>query len=677
MTLSIIRLNSHGENNKILTNSVSDITNSVSNHKNPNRKLAPRFDMFGNPTSLTHHGHYEDRYLKTLGYDICSSINGTSAYNDVIKCINNVTYILRAYWIGYYHLNEDQVVVGICKFCKSFYSPYMGRYVPLDFTNQCLTNRTNQLCSSCVNDTAPAVNSRSYTCIECNPKKMTIYFSANIICLFILLAFIFIFNFFPASGALNPLIFFAQMITTTLRLDCMGTIPMTSVFGRTSKVNDHIEYVSDFVYGIWNLDFTYPANSFCFAKSFETIDVLVINYFVATLPLIPVAVLALLIGCLDKLQNTCERTCKQIFNEDCVYYSCCKCLRALPWLQKMVCFDKWKSIRTLVASCLLLSYTKFAVTTIYLITPSYLYYEDGTEAEKVLYYQGNLKYFGPKHKRLGILAIFILVTFVIGFPLLLLLLRYKPLHNNEENDHSVRASIGKHLDGIFQYLLKPFQRDLKWGKRNSRPCVGFKVWRFSFGIHDYRWYAGWYFILRFSLFAANLISLAFTLQLILNQALCTLALIISLIIKPYRYQIHNYLDAFILFLISFTNATIFLQYYLTNISLPLNKPTYVAQYILVFIPQVLIIIYFFAKLVTNYRNHDNTARDEELEVSVITPLLSVTQTRNNNQQLKRHFLCNCYVNDNEEQEENVEKQQQPRNYGTSINTVPVPHASNQ
>ena len=680
MILSIIRLNSHGENNKMLTNSVSDLTNYVSNHNNQNRKPTPQFDAFENPTSLTHHGDYEDESLNRLTYDICSSINGNSAYNDVIRCINNVTHILRAYWIGHYNFNEAQIVVGFCKFCKSFYSHLPGRYIPLNFTNQCLTNRTNQLCSSCDNGTAPAVNSRHYSCIECNPKKMTIYFTANIIGLFILLLFIFIFNFFPASGALNPLIFFAQMITTTLRLDCMGTIPMTDAFGNTSNVDDILQYTSDFLYGVWNLDFTFPASNFCFAKSFETIHVLAIDYFVAALPLIPVAVLALLIRCLDKLQNKCEKTCKDISNEDCVHYCCCKWLRVLPCLR----FDKWKSIRTLVASCLLLSYTKFAVTTIYLLTPSYLYDVNGTEAEKVLYYQGNLKYFGPEHKKLGLLAVFLLVTFVIGFPLLLLLLRYRPLHNNEERDHSTCASsIGKHLDSIFQYLLKPFQRDLKWGKGNSRPCVGFKIWRFSFGIHDCRWYAGWYFILRFSLFAANLFSLNFSLQLILNQILCSLALIISLVIRPYRHQIHNYLDAFILFLISFTNATIFLQYYLTNIGLPLNKPTYIMQYILVFIPQVLIILYFFAKLITNCCNHDNAARHEDLEVSEITPLLSDSQNRApatlNNQWFIPRFLCDCYVCDNERQEENarVEEQQRPQNYRASINAVTVPLASDQ
>ena len=615
---------------------------------------------------------------------------GATAYNDVIKCINNVTHIMRAYWIGYRNLNSNQVVVGFCKFCNSFYSTHLGRYVPLDVTNQCLTNRDNRLCSCCINKKAPAVNSRNYTCIECNAKNIGEYFAYNIIGLFILLAFIFIFNFFPGSGALNPLVFFAQMITTTLRLDCAGTIPITNVFGNTSNADNILQYTSDFVYGIWNLDFTNPANSFCFAKSFQTINVLAINYFVAALPLIPVFVLALLARCLDKLQNKCERTCKQIFNEDCVHYFCCNCLRTFPWLQKMVRFQKWRSIKTLVASCLLLSYTKFAVTTIYLITPTHLYDENGTVAEKVLYYQGNLKYFGPKHKKLGLLAIFFLVTFVIGFPLLLLLLRYKSHKDIQESRgedqlcNNKEPSIYKHFDDFLQTcLLKPFQRDLKWGKRNSRPCVGFKIWRFSFGIHDCRWYAGWYFILRFSLFAAYILPMNFVEQLLLQQVLCTVMLIISLVLQPYRHKYYNRLDSFIFILISIINISVFFQYYRMTNHLPLNKPTYIVQYILVFIPQVLIILYFFAKLVTNYSNHDDTARDEELEVSEITPLSSATQNRTlaalNNQRFKPHFLCDCYVRDNERQEENtrVEEQQRPQNYRASINTVHVPLASDQ
>ena len=593
---------------------------------------------------------------------------------------------MRGYWIGYHNFNSDQVVVGFCKFCNSFYSTSLGRYVQLNLTNQCLQNRDNRLCSCCIIDKAPAINSRKYACIECNPKTIAGYFAYNIIGFFILLAFIFIFNFFPASGALNPLIFFAQMITTTLRLDCAGTIPMTSVFGIASNVDDILQYVSDFIYGIWNLDFTNPANSFCFKKSFQTIDVLAIDYFVAALPLIPVFVLALLARCLDKLQNRGGRTCKQIFGEDCVHCVSCNCLRAFPWLQKIVRFKKWRSIKTLVASCLLLSYTKFAVTTIFLITPSYLYNEDGTEAEKVLYYQGNLKYFGPKHKMLGLLAIFFMVTFVIGFPMLLLLLRYKSHKDMEEKREQdqrqlCKPSICKHFDDILQTcLLKPFQRDLKWGKRNSRPCVGFKIWRFSFGIHDYRWYAGWYFILRFSLFVANILSMDFVEQLLLQQILCTVMLIISLVLQPYRHKRYNRLDSFIFILISIINVSVFYQYYRMTNNLLLSKSTYVVQYILVFIPQVLIILYFFGKLVANYyRNHDDTGYDEELEPSEITPLSSATQTRRftayNNQRFKPCFLCNCYVNDNEEQEENIEEQQRPRNYGASINSVPVPLAS--
>ena len=729
-------LPSNRESNEI-TNTALDKRSPFSVHdfnKYENININENFDSDEeDPTSLTHRKYKEEcSFSSKPFYNIsCSSIKGNSAYGGVIKCVNNDTYILRAYWIGYHNLEPNKTVVGICKFCNSFYSSYIGRYVPLDLTNQCLTNRDNQLCSCCIGDKAPAVNSRNYTCIECNSKKMTIYFAANIICLFFLLAFIFIFNFFPASGALNPLIFFAQMITTTLRLDCMGTIPMTNVLGNTSKVDDILQHTSDFIYGIWNLDFTNPANSFCFAKSFETIHVLVINYFVAALPLIPVFVLALLARCLDKLQNRGGRTCKQIFGENCIYIFSCNCLRTFPWLQKMVRFQKWRSIKTLVASCLLLSYTKFAVTTIYLITPSYLYDVDGNKAGTVLYYQGNLKYFGPKHKKLGLLAIFFLVTFVIGFPLLLLLLRYntgktipvrrirgrRKMCDDMVKKPSLCSVVCKHFDDFLQTcLLKPFQRDLKWGKRNSRPCVGFKIWKLSFGIHDYRWYAGWYFILRFSLFAANLFSLKFSLQLIINQILCTFALIVSLVVQPYRRQIHNRLDAFIFILISLINSLIFSQYYLLNTEQALSKKIYIFQYFLVFIPLILTILYFLAKLISNYHHHQEESPLDEEVSAVVTPLpsnvsstrshhvfqnrqrfaLSVndahdyqtfktskisSQTQSHHEQVsnrsyskfenfKNRFLCSCYKEESQN-EIQVEEVHHHRSTGTNADNVPL------
>lgn len=469
----------------------------------------------------------------------------------------------------------------------------------------------------------------------------------------------------PGSGGLNALVFFGQMITTAMRLDCMGTIPLGTIFPNT-KIDDNADNALEFIYGIWNLDFTYPANSFCFAEHFHNIQVLTLNYFVASLPLVVVIFLALQVKCFGKILNCVGRT----FGETCYSYVTCGCLWRCRWLTMSVRFNKWASIKTLVASCILLSYTKFTMTTIYLLAPMSLFNSSGHPSDKVLYYQGDLEYFGHHHMCYGILAVFFLLTFVIGFPMFLLCLRYKPFKDNVLNPYdacgkSTLFYLDEFLDAC---ILKPFQRDLKWGKNKSEPCIGMRWWRFSFGIHDYRWYAGWYFILRFSLFAANLFAMDFVLQLLLNEILSMLALAVSLIVQPYKKRIHNQIDAFVLILISVINLSIFFEYYLTNTEQKLSKSSLIIQYVLVFIPAVMIAVQFFAKIFVNYRlGQRHEIEDEISVVSVSRPLSSSSSRRRTHNFVRsgsplsflvtketsfyHRYLCNCYRHGFEEERE--------------------------
>ena len=598
----------------------------------------------------------------------CEDIKNGS-FGNRLKCINNEVYIKRAYWIGHYYrdhhhhdFNTTEYIVGICKFCQSFYYSKPGRYIPLNQSNQCLHGRTDQLCSCCLNSSSPAVNSRHFECLECNKKTVAEFFLMNVFGLFFLCIFIFLFDFFPASGALNALIFFGQMITTAVRIDCMGDIPMKPVF----KFDDQLNYIIEFIYGIWNLDFTYETKQFCFAQNFHTIHVLAITYAIALMPLVPVAILFLLVKYLGKIYNMVGRTCNRIVGEGCMYWMCCGCIQSFPCCEKVFRFDKWKSIKTLVASCLLLAYTKFAMTTFYLLAPMKLYDSQNNVIESVLYYQGNLKYMGSAHTPYGLLAIFFLITYVIGFPLALLLLRYKPflpqrttvhdLNQQSSSAHSNTFSTKalKHFnDFLDHFILKPFQKDLKWGKDPSgRPCVALKWWRFSFGIHDYRWYAGWYFLLRFSLFAANLFAMDFVVQLLLNELLCTIALTISLVAQPYRRKAHNRIDGIILVLMTFLNTLVFFQYYLTYTNQPLDKGTYIVQCAIMFFPAICLVLYFIAKLVRNYKRPSSTDNDtnviSELITAPNTPLLtnhhslsSAEVNENFVQKFINQYLCGC------------------------------------
>ena len=567
---------------------------------------------------------------KSLGknyiQEIENACDNDKTFGERVKCDKeNRTLIKRGYWIGN-DIHHNITVVVFCKFCDSFYTDETGLFIPVKL-DQCLSKREHFLCSQCKNNSAPAINSRHYECIDCDWSNIFIYIVGNFIGFFFLSAFIFVFDFFPGSGALNALVFFSQMITSTLQLDGEGMVPLSAVTNKTQLTN----YPYYTIYGIWNLDFIDPVSSFCFSPKFTTVDVLAMKYGIALLFLVPVLFFVVFSNFFDIIHNTCGRNCTSWFGETFWNYiqcNCCPC--EVPWLNKLIRFDKWQSIKTLVSSCLLLSFTKFTVTTFYLINPTEMYNASGHSVGKVLYYQGNIDYFEGEHLKYAVVAILVFVTFVAGFPLMLLFLRYEPDSTKTTNDQDNRSRRGlrtrrkkcaTRLKSILSYLntfldecvLKSFQKDLRWGKRKDRPCCGFKFGRFSFGLHDYRWYAGWYFFLRLSLFAANIFPMDFVEQLIIQQLLCVLGLVISISFRPYRYWFYNRLDGFILILLIFINTLVLYQYYLTATDQPLSKFAFVMQYTLVYIPAISMIVYFFIKIGRNYFKDENEETPSEFE----------------------------------------------------------------
>ena len=521
-----------------------------------------------------------------------------------VKCHNSTTVeIKRGYWIG--QSQDNITVVGFCKFCNSYSSSQLGEYILMNKTSQCSYNRkeTSVLCSECDDGRYPAINPKHFDCLEkCEPDSIVWFIGGNIVGVFILCSFIFVFDFFPSSGALNASILFAQMVTSTLVLSGHGMINY-NLSSLISPIIENLDIACQCIYGIWTLNFAEYFGDFCIFPQFENVDNLLIQYIVALLPLIPVATVLVFSNCnLSQLQSKIERFLVEQFGECC--HLTCDCWR-LPWLKKLIRFRKRNSIKTLVASCLLLSYIKFTITTLYLINPVYLYDINGTRKDTVLYYQGNLQYFGHHHIPYGVVALLIFAIFILLFPLFLLFCRYDPsleLSAIKSRHNNILTRIVLYV--IFflnEYVLKQYQKDLRWSKRgHNRPCSRRIFWRFSFGIHDMRWMAGWYFLFRLGLCAASIFSMDFIQELVIQEFLCMLALFVSILFSPYRYWLHNRLEASILLLITLVNLMVLLEDYWVTTYQTLSKPFFGLQYFLIYIPAIVIVGYFFYKLIHNY-----------------------------------------------------------------------------
>ena len=533
-----------------------------------------------------------------------------------VKCHNyTAVEIKRGYWIG--QSPDNITVVGFCKFCNSYSSSQLGEHILMNISQQCTYNRNESsvLCSKCDDGLYPAINPRRFKCLSsCNSRGILLFIGGNIIGVLILCSFIFIFDFFPSSGALNASVLFAQMVTSTLTLSGEGMIDLSGLISSGVK---QLDVAYQCIYGIWSLNFAEYFGDFCISPHFQNVDNLLIQYIVALLPLIPVAIVLAFSNCnLSQLQNKIERFLVERFGECC--HITCDCWR-FPWLKKLIRFRKRNSIKTLVASCLLLSYIKFTITTLYLINPVYLYDINGNRTDTVLYYQGNLQYFRHRHIPYGVVAILVFATFILLFPLFLLFCRYDPslgLSDIKSRHNNILTRIFLYVNFFLnEFVLKQYQRDLRWSKRgHNKPCSRKIFWRFSFGIHDMRWMAGWYFLFRLGLCVAFIFSMDFVQQLMIQEFLCVLALFISILFSPYRYWLHNRLEASILLLITLVNLMVLLEYYWVTSSQRLSKPLFGLQYILIYIPAIVIIVYFIYKLVHNYHHDPDQVTDDSTEI---------------------------------------------------------------
>ncbi|XP_019856794.1 PREDICTED: uncharacterized protein LOC100631544 isoform X1 [Amphimedon queenslandica] len=562
-----------------------------------------------------------------------------SCYGGKAECNgSNIIKVQRGYWVGQW--KDKGWVIGLCTFCRSFYNSttHVGELMNVNLHNQCADNRdqSSVMCSTCNENYSIAINSENYDCVECNKSEMWLYFVLNVTILLVFLLFIFIFDFSLVSGALNPLIFFGQMTTTTLKLDMYGAIPISSSF--VNSTANCYQIVNAF----WKLDLTYFKNNFCFAKDMEMVSVLALKYIVALMALLPVVALILVAKNLDKISDSFGRCLRRLHFSESIAAAIanCSCFSRLAFINRMIRFRRDSSIPTLVAACVILSFPKLNIITFYLLAPTNLYDSDGTVIDKVLYLEGKLEYPGNMtHWRFAWLAIFFLITVIMGFPFILLALRYN--HTERQNNASTKfGHIMWYLDKFLdKCLLVPFQKDLKDKKyrRGTGPCSKFKIWRFSFGIHDYRWYAGWYLFLRSSLFATSIFSMDYASQLILQQILITLALGITVTLRPYKQTVHNRLDAFIFLLILIINFTVFYQYQLTFSKSPSNQ-VYIIQYVLSFIPSFLILIYFFIKLCNNWRSDRYSMHPPELYYDQSSYFVNQNPTGC----IERYFCsCNC------------------------------------
>jgi hypothetical protein len=236
--------------------------------------------------------------------------------------------------------------------------------------------------------------------------------------------------------------------------------------------------------------------------------------------------------------------------------------------------DYKATVGNTLASFILLSYTKFAVVTYYILIPAALYNGSGDIIAYRAYYDGSLVYFGGSHGAYAALAILVSIPLIL-FPVILIVLRY------DKDDQNIWNSI-----------LKSFQEDFRSGCycKYCKDCSVSKF-KFSFGIHNYQWVAGKYFLLRLFFLGYFQISPGTVEVFLIEVIVCILESLFFFIFRPYKLSFYNKLDGIMFLILGLLAVFNMYQYFLTTNNYQLSTATVAVQCFLLYIPLLWITIY--------------------------------------------------------------------------------------
>uniref|UniRef100_A0A1X7U8B4 Tyrosine-protein kinase ephrin type A/B receptor-like domain-containing protein n=1 Tax=Amphimedon queenslandica TaxID=400682 RepID=A0A1X7U8B4_AMPQE len=307
-----------------------------------------------------------------LTLDSTGKCSCSGDFADRVECsnLNFSSFILRGFWIGEYQYNGNtDIVVGHCRNCKYTTNSEGGR-LPLgesfaeveDFL--CGPFQTGVLCSGCTEGYAPAFNTDEFHCVKCDDKHIiwgiVLFILLDIIFPFVLLVAIFVSDVPLTSGLLHGPILFGQMITTVIPLDGDGIITYQSIFHQGAT--EIAEKVYSIFYDLFNIEFFMSLQNYCVSKDISYAGIIALQYLSAYLPFVFVVLVAIVFYCNDANFKYCR-----IFN-------CRKpsCLEKFSWAKS------FEHTPNALATFILLSYTKIAVITGYLLTPASLWTANGS-----------------------------------------------------------------------------------------------------------------------------------------------------------------------------------------------------------------------------------------------------------------------------------------------------------
>ena len=513
----------------------------------------------------------------------CNPLN----YQKKLRCEQSdfQSLLLNGYWMGTTPESNGSLVVSLCLpgYCNKNASTNFF-LLPQDINEigaVLCQKRTGILCGECISGYGPAVNRRNYECVQCNNTNNAVHATYYVLAVYapLLLLFtgIIVFNVRLTTGPANAFIFYSQIIASTFDLTGDDHIPLNLITDKTSILLAAYRIP----YGIFNLDFLEKfIRPLCLGTGLNALDALQLDYIVATFPLIMILLVLLAL----KVKTYCKHLCSSFLRQHqhplhdyaseytsspMEYHSRVPHARMCQW------FQDWQAGESLLhafSAFLLLSYTKFALTSSYIVNLHPLLGANGSQiGPRRAYYAGSFTEHNPMYLwRYYVPSCFIIVIIAI-IPLMLL--------------------------GYPIIWLEKCIYNIEWLWR-WYPVTKIHVFMDTFqGCYrdDRRFFAAMYFLFRLSINVSYILTDTWLQQFVVQQVACTVFIALFVLCWPYRDEkwLFNYVDFLMLTNLAVLNA---LSLYLfafsqTNHGLPLPKSAFVVQYVLVFLPLIYIVLF--------------------------------------------------------------------------------------
>lgn len=511
--------------------------------------------------------------------DVLQQCGCSGSYRGAVLCddISKTVQITNGMWIG--KLNDDEgpkYVVMECpiQFCLKTGDKYISRKA--DSVQQTVnwddifcgpTNRTGISCGECIEGFGPAVNSASYKCVDCTDINLAAniirYVSAVYLPLIALFTILIMFDIRLTNGPANAFILYCQMVSITFDFN---------TFNEMSGEN-RANYILQFPFGIFNLklieNFIPPI---CFSPGFNVLTIFLLDYAVAAFPLFMIIVASIF---LRISENYCMKS---------VYLGvrCKRCLlSASRFASSMSGRNKTISDALLpaFASFLLLSYTKFSMTSFFILVSQSPINAIGNDVNPSrVYYAPQISTIDPSYLFYYIPAVLVMGTIVPVIPLILL-------------DYPLKAlewciTKVKFLKMIYPKVKVHLFLNLFQG------CYHAKM----------RFFAGLYFLYRLVIIISYIASSSWLKMLLVKQIATLFMIVLIILCQPYEQAFLNSVDSLIFLNLAVLNSFAVYFYSIMKIhpeeTLPLSALIF--QYFLVLLPLVYMVAYIVWAVTYNF-----------------------------------------------------------------------------